>query len=471
MKGRDLGASQLWRHYRLTANEDHTPGQLDAILRLTATTPQRPAWTFVERWLPRSSIGGPDTLDLPLRWRTLGLISLLILALAAGVSAGALFVGSQERVDREERRLPAVVGPAANGLLAYDNSGDIFVGDPATGQTTAIVTGPAIDLRPIFSPDGARIAFVRGEWLTADASIVVVEADGSDERVIVPAGFPGRGIGLFAWTPDSASIVVNHDVGIGPSGGNLSVFDASGEAAPRLLTPPLPAWPGGGHPQTSGPVTPMFRPPTGDRILSYDWDTGTLYVMDPDGSDVTELIRPSATEPQFQVISGPAWSPDAERIAFEGADESWAPNHRWQDWRIFVVNADGTGLTRLSSRADEVTPGRSVADGRLTWSPDGSRILFDRVSIDAADMWFPLTVQIMVVDVATGAEWELGAPKVVAGRQDPYPGRSWSPDGRSIVVLEQPGTRPIVIDVDTGQTTQLPWEADSPPSWQRVAID
>jgi hypothetical protein len=38
-------------------------------------------------------------------------------------------------------------------------------------------------------------------------------------------------------------------------------------------------------------------------------------------------------------------------------------------------------------------------------------------------------------------------------------------------MLERRGTRPIVVDVETGQATELPREADSAPSWQQVAID
>ena len=250
-----------------------------------------------------------------LAWRPIA-VAALVAVLALALAAGAVFVGGQQHP------LPAVVAPAANGLIAYGSDGDILVGDAVTGLTRAIVTGPAVDSNPLFSPDGSRIAFVRGEWETADASIIVVRADGSDERVIVPSRFPGRGLGAFAWTPDSASILVDHDVGMGPTGGFLSIFDASGEAASRLLTPPLPAWPGGQHPQTRGGVAPMFRPPTGDRILSYEWNTGTLFVMDPDGTDVSELLGPSRTHTQFRVIESPAWSPDGSIVVFAAADEA-----------------------------------------------------------------------------------------------------------------------------------------------------
>jgi hypothetical protein len=94
-------------------------------------------------------------------WRSIAVIVLVALALAAS----AVLVGSQRRA------LPAITLPAANGLIAYGFDGDIYVGDPVTGQTTAIVTGAAVDSSPKFSPDGSRIAFLRGDRWGEDASL------------------------------------------------------------------------------------------------------------------------------------------------------------------------------------------------------------------------------------------------------------------------------------------------------------
>jgi hypothetical protein len=49
-----------------------------------------------------------------------------------------------------------------------------------------------------------------------------------------------------------------------------------------------------------------------------------------------------------------------------------------------------------------------------------------------------------------------------------YAYESWTPDGRNILVLERHGTRPFFVDIETGQVTELPWEIDGAPSWQRV---
>jgi hypothetical protein len=37
-----------------------------------------------------------------------------------------------------------------------------------------------------------------------------------------------------------------------------------------------------------------------------------------------------------------------------------------------------------------------------------------------------------------------------------------------IVLLERHGTRPMVVDIDTGLATELPWTSESAVSWQRV---
>ncbi|MGH2734309.1 MAG: hypothetical protein ACRDKZ_01915, partial [Actinomycetota bacterium] len=79
-----------------------------------------------------------------------------------------------------------------------------------------------------------------------------------------------------------------------------------------------------------------------------------LYLMDPDGGEVSLVPTGASTE------SDPTWSPDGRRIAFvtgrDGATE------------IYVMDSDGTGLVRVTNHpGDDFTP---------AWSPDGSRIAF-----------------------------------------------------------------------------------------------
>ncbi len=72
------------------------------------------------------------------------LIGALILLGAVAVSPGA-----SASAESQPRSLS---GSVKNGLIAYSFDGDIYVGDPATGETTAMVTNPEYEVNPIFAP-------------------------------------------------------------------------------------------------------------------------------------------------------------------------------------------------------------------------------------------------------------------------------------------------------------------------------
>jgi hypothetical protein len=76
--------------------------------------------------------------------------------------------------------------------------------------------------------------------------------------------------------------------------------------------------------------------------------------------------------------------------------------------------------------------------------------------------------QMTVVDVATGAQHEVG-PANVNG----YAGWGWSPDGKSILeVPNEPSPyadRVLVVDAVTGEVTDTDLTAASAASWQRKA--
>jgi dipeptidyl aminopeptidase/acylaminoacyl peptidase len=76
--------------------------------------------------------------------------------------------------------------------------------------------------------------------------------------------------------------------------------------------------------------------------------------MDADGTDQVAL-----TQPAFDV--DPDWSPDGLKIAFERGDGN--------QHEVYVMNADGSGLTNLTNTnlANDLGP---------SWSPDGQKIAF-----------------------------------------------------------------------------------------------
>ncbi len=72
------------------------------------------------------------------------------------------------------------------------------------------------------------------------------------------------------------------------------------------------------------------------------------------------VVRMITRDPAFD--GWPAWSPDGKRIVFG--------SNRGGEFRIWVMNGDGTGAQQLAE-----LPGRSTSP---KWSPDGRWISFDR---------------------------------------------------------------------------------------------
>ena len=153
--------------------------------------------------------------------------------------------------------------------------------------------------------------------------------------------------------------------------------------------------------------------PDGTRIAFSGSRDGSvdLYVMNADGSGLVRL-----TETELPGTSQePRWSPDGKRIAFRRAD----PGPQLID-RIYVMNADGTGQTRLTLDA--------AAD--YQWSPDGSKIVFTS--------WRDGNPEIYVMNADGSAHTRLTH---LPERYDFLP--HWSPDGTGITFMSQDATSPI----------------------------
>jgi len=105
-----------------------------------------------------------------------------------------------------------------------------------------------------------------------------------------------------------------------------------------------------------------------------------------------------------------AWSPDGTRIAFQSdRDASTAPD-------LYVMNADGTGVVRLTSR-----PGY---ESECSWSPDGSTLVFAWGDNRGRSEIY--TIRADGTDERELTNGGLLTPPI--GSRDP----AWSPDGAKI---------------------------------------
>jgi len=202
-------------------------GALSEVLSRVATTPQRRRGGWPASTAHRL---GPVS----------GATRFAVAAVVVALFGGFLLVAQPfDRVavtvpGAETEGLPPVRGPAGNGLIVFGSDGDTVVGDPVTGKTAVIISGEGA-FRPLFSPDGTHIAFLRllRHSPEGPCDVVVVRADGSDERVITPTD-DGVVCGeTFVWAPDGRAVVFE-DYREHPTN-TLLLLDASGVADPISL--------------------------------------------------------------------------------------------------------------------------------------------------------------------------------------------------------------------------------------------
>jgi len=112
--------------------------------------------------------------------------------------------------------------------------------------------------------------------------------------------------------------------------------------------------------------------PDGTRVvfaLGHGRNDAEIDVMNVDGSGFRQVVRLA------EDVAEPRWSPDGRLIVFEAVFDTWPS----QDFDVWVVGVDGTGLRQLTTDGSTPSPGGEGPIGineDPSWSPDGSRILF-----------------------------------------------------------------------------------------------
>jgi Tol biopolymer transport system component len=148
------------------------------------------------------------------------------------------------------------------------------------------------------------------------------------------------------------------------------------------------------------------------KAIGDDLCTTDIYVMDADGSHITQLTEDPAADYQ------PAWSPDGTRITFARTLDA-----EMGAYAVYVMNSDGSGATLLTTDAG--------SHPHPSWSPDGTQITF--VGHEAGS-WGVYRID------ADGGNGRLVALEAGSFTEGPV----WSPDGTKIAFVSDRGGVPVL---------------------------
>jgi Tol biopolymer transport system component/DNA-binding winged helix-turn-helix (wHTH) protein len=258
-----------------------------------------------------------------------------------------------------------ILAAAAGAALVWTlvPAGSLTLAAPVQRSIRQFTFWGGLQQDPVWSPDGARIAFASDREGHLD---IWVQGTGDAHPARVTS-WPSREW-QPDWSPDGRSLVFRAD----RDGGGLFVVSADG-GEPRRVSD------FGDHPQWS---------PTGEWILFSNANVRTgarkLYVVSPDGGTPQE-IRADVIEPliasTWLMSVETAWHPDGRRISIWG--------QRGDRWAFVTAPIFGGPVT------DSAIPGAAVAElaeanltlGRFIWARTGAFLYFEGQSGDTRNVW------------------------------------------------------------------------------------
>jgi TolB protein len=198
---------------------------------------------------------------------------------------------------------------------------DIFIANADGSDMVKITDNPEYDAEPIVSSDGKQIVF--GSKREGDFDVYIMNGDGSNVRRLTDrTGYDGG-----PWfSPDGRRIVWR-------------------------------AW----YPETQEEKSLWKDCMEKNYIVPVPLD---LWIMDSDGSNKKRILHNGATN------FAPSWHPDGKRIIFSSNMDDWREDAArfGHNFELYLINADGSGLTRITHN--------KVFDGFPMFSPDGKKLAF-----------------------------------------------------------------------------------------------
>ncbi len=394
--------------------------------------------------------------------------------------------------------------------IAFVSGGDIWTVPAAGGEARLLVSHPATESRPLYSPDGTRIAFLSTRTGTGDIYVLQLR-DGSLKRLT----FDDSRMSLDAWSPDGKYLYFSsnrHDVaqmndlyripaeGGTPEAVSADRYEDESQAAPN-------------------PANSTIAFSSGSSAASQWWRKGHSHLDETRFTLLTPAQK--GASPQYQTILEnhaknlwPMWSANGQQLFFmsdqSGVENIWklAPGAQPQqvtkftdgrvlwpnishdgkqivferDFAIWSVDPSSGKTTQVPINLRGVPAGPSVTHLSLTnqfrdlrLSPDGKKVAFSargqvfaasakdggnavrltQTSADEQDLaWAPNSRQIAYASDRDGIEqiylYDLGKETetrlTTSGVNDQNP--AWSPDGKQLAFIHD-GKELHVMNMET----------------------
>ena len=306
------------------------------------------------------------------------------------------------------------------GLFVFANGDGSLSTEQAGSNSPRVVFKATSSLygdTPALSPDGTQIAFTASSF-TKDGAVLqdvrVMNADGTNLRVVATPEQPKITFGFPAWSPDGKSLYITLSYSTPPASQHDEIDEVSVNGGPLR--------------KVIENAREASLSPDGKKLvysrLNLNTYSSSLWLANIDGSNPKELLADGV----FAAIYGPRFSPDAQTIVFaesgpptkklpgayafdqstqddscavalafvclvENADAHGLP---WELWLIHLDTLKFEQLTHIGS--DSPVP---------AWSADGRQIaFFDATGIYILDVATKKITQVSYSRGYGGFDWK-----------------------------------------------------------------
>ncbi|HET6854163.1 MAG TPA: SBBP repeat-containing protein, partial [Pyrinomonadaceae bacterium] len=270
----------------------------------------------------------------------------------------------------------------SNGLIAFATLRDItqpsgiYTVKPDGSDEKLLPNTPAGARRPVWSPDGARLAFEFQNFLVLNFvnELRIINADGTGLLTLANnvSDF-NRGV---TWSPNGSQIAY---IGTGDSNN-----------AETLRTVHIANTDGSGNYRLPGSPTLLTSVDWSPDGTKFVYSNGVeVFVMNADATGQTKLTTVQQTNDGATTDTDPRWSPDGKKILLRRSTNNTST--------IYSMNADGSNLTKLfnfnagtfSPSADGLAVVLEQANEICTVNLDGTnfKCLTNNAFFDSSPNW------------------------------------------------------------------------------------